>query len=77
MNYLQFAPPPPGTPRLRHTITDSKQGIRAEVYELRHGRYSVVLRDTDANEVLPLVSIYRTEAGAVEYARAIVEGERS
>ena len=51
-------------------------GIASEVYELPLSRgYSVVLRDTDADEIMPVVEIYRTVMGAIAHARSLVSYE--
>ena len=47
-------------------------GVRAEVFELIDGRYSVRLLDTDAGECLPWIRIFLTADAACSYARSLV-----
>lgn len=52
------------------TFTNQDDGVEAIVAKIATG-YSVVIRDTDADEILPLVNIYPTEAQAIAAAQRV------
>lgn len=52
------------------TFTNEEDGVEAIVAKIATG-YSVVIRDTDADEILPLVNIYPTEAQALAAAAKV------
>jgi hypothetical protein len=56
------------------TYTNVADGIEAVVILSTTGRYHVCLRDTDAGETLPYISIYDDEAQARTAARAMTGG---
>jgi hypothetical protein len=58
-----------------HTATSTFYGIEACVHVHVRG-YSVVLRDTDADEFLPTVRIFPTLGPAVDYADLAVRFAR-
>jgi len=57
------------------TVKDFESGLLAYVYKLNDGRYSVVLKDTDADETLPFVRIYGNLDSAREYAFTLTDGD--
>jgi hypothetical protein len=57
--------------KILHTFTNAADGVAAEVARITNG-FSVVLRDLDSNEVVPVAKVFSDEAKAVAYAKAIV-----
>ena len=54
------------------TYANAEYAITAEVHLLRDGRYSVLLRDDESGEALPVLRIYSDEAEAIAYAESLV-----
>jgi hypothetical protein len=52
------------------TKTDSDTNMQVNVYNHAKG-FSVVLKDMDANEYVPVVKIYPTIEGAIAYAETL------
>lgn len=52
------------------TFANADEGVEAIVAKIATG-YSVVLRDTDADEILPLVNIYPTAEKALAAAEKV------
>ena len=66
------APPAAKSAEPLHRFTNEEDGVESQVHKLQDGRYSVVLRDTDAGENLDSMNIFRDEQQAIDHARKIV-----
>ena len=53
------------------SVTDIESGLEARITELKSGKYSVTLKDTDAACVLPTARIFKDYEPALAYARTL------
>jgi N12 class adenine-specific DNA methylase len=56
----------------RTTFLDKENGIESRVVQTRDGRFSVTLRDIDADEVLPVARIFNTREAAEAQAKKVI-----
>lgn len=54
-----------------HTFTNNEDGVAAEVARVEGG-FSVVLRDLDADSVVPSARVFPREDAAVAYAKGLI-----
>ncbi len=60
-----------------HTFkSDPDVNLQAEVWEVRSGSFHVLLKDLDANEILPSIKIFphTMKSEAKHYAKDLVKG---
>lgn len=54
------------------TLTNQYYGIAAEVCGIGGEVYRVILKDIEANEILPTIKIFRSLEKALKYAEKLV-----
>lgn len=50
------------------TIESTDKAIEARIMQLKSGAYSVTLRDTEADQILPTARIFKDYQSAADYA---------
>ena len=56
-----------------YTFKNTTDGIESVVTPLKDGRWSVALRDTDADKTVRTVRLFGDERHAIEYAKSLVD----
>lgn len=60
----------PAAPELMHSFFNAEDGVAGIVHKHTDGKWSVQLKDTDADAVLPQIHFYPTEEQAIASAKA-------